>query len=135
MTLRQITDDMIAKMRESGKAVAYCTGGHGYIDPAEVEGESHGTCPGPVWVVEPNPDAEQPEKIEGGIEREIEVVTDDQQRVLKQTEGKELSFSLRDNDGTEMTVCVRCLAAALGSHPLELILLAVNGAAVSWRSG
>lgn len=162
--MREIIEAMQAKMRETGEPVAYCTGGHGHtwVDASEVVrkedgtfADAHGACPGPVIVMEPNPDAVV-EVVPGGVEREpppcarcfqpTTLFFDDEVGTVEVAKGapggtypqEEFSFTLQavDDDGNligdPMTICSRCLAGALASGQ-RFALLELRGRTVPWR--
>lgn len=157
---REVMERIHAKLDPAAGVtkVAYCTRGHGFVDVETVEGESHGACPGLVIVLEHNPDAEV-EVIPGGLTREAPPCAvcgqttllrfddpADSSEVAKvevhplgkdpdagQGRPEEWSFGLRDADGTEMTVCVRCMSAALAALPTPITLREVRGRTVPWR--
>lgn len=132
-------------------ALGYCLAGCGYVDADTVEGESHGACPGPVVLVERDPN-HVPERIEGGVERQappcfrcggptvlyfdgaggVSLTRSDEDG---EDSGEEWSFTLRaeDPERTEAQVCVRCVALALSKLDPPITLLEVRGCKVPWR--
>lgn len=151
MSMREVVEEMRRQLDHRGvDSLAYCLGGHGYINPESVVGESHGACPGPVIVIERDPDAVPPEPIGGGVVREPppcarcfgptvlgfgdegDLRAGEMPVLAGRATNEEWSFDL-ELGGNRAEVCLRCLAAALAEHDPPITLHAVRGRAVPWR--